>query len=361
MYKSFETTVFENPRYIKLAEQLGSRFIDNGLKYGWPSHNKKNYDFGHWNKLFLSYNNIHPIDFSSTPHINYYPEVAEIWSDVQSRISTPRILVEAYINGYTYGTDAYAHQDKTAGITSVNDGHSAESILVYLNNYWHMDWAGETVIFDDQGDIEKSVLPKPGRVLMFNSLKLHCARPVARACPELRSVLVLKVISAELESKVARWLCNETASIQHGKKTFFEHLYNTGLLVSNKAHKDVDVNSAAMFHAVYGTQSFKYNGGYSRDFIRSMIGERAEYLAYEFGHLTNRAHSLLYNTNQYDEKTIDDLTIIEWANMNEQGYDSRSYHYIEELNKRVKSISEKRNYPVPRKHKLKTYDFTLEK
>ncbi len=287
--------------------------------------------------------------------------MAEIWNDLQSKISTPRILVEAYINGYTYGTDAYAHQDKTAGIVSVNEDNNAESILVYLNDYWHRDWAGETVIFDDQGDIETSVLPKPGRVLMFNSLKYHCARPVSRACPELRSVLVLKVVSAELESKVARWLCDETAPIQHNKKTFFEHLYNTSLIVANKTARDADISNAALFHAVYGTETFKYNGGYSRDFIRGMIGERSEYLAYEFGHLTNRSTSILNNTKQYDEKTIEDLTIMEWANILDQGYDNRDIHYVDELERRVSNICTKRDYPLPRKHKLKTYDFTVEK
>ena len=42
---------------------------------------------------------------------------------------------------------------------------------------WRPEYGGETVFLDDEGDIALSVLPKPGRLVIFDSRLMHLGRP----------------------------------------------------------------------------------------------------------------------------------------------------------------------------------------
>ena len=112
-----------------------------------------------------------------------------------------RCLLKAYVNGYTYGTDAYLHRDDSWITKQYGKNSVSETIIVYLNENWNPDWAGETVIVSEEGEIELSILPKKNKVLVFDSNKLHAARPVSRSCPELRMVLVLKTVDEKCLNK----------------------------------------------------------------------------------------------------------------------------------------------------------------
>jgi hypothetical protein len=57
-----------------------------------------------------------------------------------------------------------------------------------------MDWGGETIIIGEDGEIEKSIIPKFGRMLIFDSQLEHAARPLSRMCKDLRMVLVFKTM-----------------------------------------------------------------------------------------------------------------------------------------------------------------------
>ena len=63
--------------------------------------------------------------------------------------------------------------------------------LIYVNEQWDRDWAGETVFFDGH-NILKAVLPKWNRLVIFPSAMDHCARSVSRICSKLRVILVYK-------------------------------------------------------------------------------------------------------------------------------------------------------------------------
>ena len=56
-----------------------------------------------------------------------------------------------------------------------------------------MSYAGETIYTNpERTEIISSVIPKPGRGVLFNGFIPHCAREVSRTCVELRMVATFK-------------------------------------------------------------------------------------------------------------------------------------------------------------------------
>lgn len=315
------------PEHLYLLENIKRLYVNSGLKYGWKSHINKQYDFGHWNNEIIINSTNFPIDMTDTEYLASRPEIQAIWKIITSAIGEDRSLFRVYVNGYTYGTDAYAHKDDTwmKGIGA----DSSETAIVYLNNIWDKDWGGETVIFDDEDEIEFSVLPKFGRILIFDSNKWHAARPLTRACGELRSVLVFKTIDKKIESPQVNYIKEHVKNIQHSGKTFFEHLFNTMLILENMSKDSPGVSRdcilAGLFHSVYETEFFKYEKDKpSRDTIKKLIGSYAENLVFEFCSLTNRFHTILTGEGKnYDRDFHKCLAQIEFANLMEQNTDKR--------------------------------------
>lgn len=299
---------------LQSADKIFSRYTNEGLKYGWKANPEVSLDFGHWNKMLLRNSKYFPYDHRKMPYITKHKEVADLFGVVCNMVGD-RSLLRAYINGYTYGTDAYAHIDDGWVNKRYGDDALSETAVIYLNKEWDINWAGETVIFtEDQEDIEYSILPKHGRMLVFDSKRLHAARPVSRACPDLRTVLVLKSLDPKYDSPEVEFLVNQTSDMKHLNKTFFEHLYNTMLLLEN-AKASPEVALAGMYHSIYGSEFYKHDLKFSRQRIRSIIGDKAEDLAWEFSNLEDRFNSLIVNKRGYDEETLRSLRLIEKANL----------------------------------------------
>lgn len=90
-------------------------------------------------------------------------------------------LKRTYASASPYGTVLESHSDSDQGIT----------VMFYLNQHWNIEYAGETVFHRD-GDIIRSIIPKPGRVVVFDGSIEHCARDVRRDYNDLRMVLTFK-------------------------------------------------------------------------------------------------------------------------------------------------------------------------
>ena len=263
------TSVWDIPDIEYVITEFNRKYIESGLTYGWPSDSKKDYDYGHWNKIVLKSNKKILFDNGKLPFIKKHPEVETIWNVIQSKIGR-RKLLRVYANGYTYGTDAYLHQDDAWIRETYGDNVLSETIIVYLNDKWDADWAGETVIMDDAGDIEKSVLPKKNRVLVFDSNKFHGARPLSRACPELRKVLVFKTFDYNIQTKEMDFIHKLTLN---DPRLFYVSFKMSVKLDELSQSKDVCL--AALYHAVY-------NYGVDREKVKELIGETAENFVYDY-------------------------------------------------------------------------------
>ena len=65
--------------------------------------------------------------------------------------------------------------------------------LIYVNPDWNITMGGETLFIDNETDeIIKSVLPRPGRMIKFQSIIPHMARPPVRDAFPRRYSLVFQ-------------------------------------------------------------------------------------------------------------------------------------------------------------------------
>lgn len=264
-----DTQVYDLPELEHLISEFNRKYVNSGLVYGWPSNANKQYDYGHWNKVVLKHNKNIVFDNSRLPFIKKHPEVEMIWNVIQSKIGR-RKLVRVYINGYTYGTDAYLHRDD-GWIPKEHEGtRLSETAILYLNDKWDADWAGETVILDESDEIEKAVLPKKNRLLIFDSSKLHAARPLTRACPELRKVLVFKTIDYNTPTKEMDFVFN---LYKNDPRLFYVSFKMS--IALDEMNRSKDACLAALYHAVYMFDV-------PRQQVKDLIGETAEQLVYDY-------------------------------------------------------------------------------
>lgn len=328
-----ETRVFELETNIDHDDlkYVTRKYTSNGLVYGWKANNENPLDHGHWNKTIMAGSMRYPYDMLKTP-LNKDLRIKNLWLRILDHLEIDRALSRVYINGYTYGTEGYAHYDDINITKKFGKEIASETIIVYLNEDWDVDWGGETVIFNEnKDDIEKAVLPKFARVLSFDSNKLHAARSVSRICQKLRLVLVFKTIDRSIESKEVDFICKHTSYVDHSGRTFFEHLLGTMKRMEAENLSD-ELCLAGLYHSVYGTEFFQYkNEEITRDTVKGLIGEFAESLVYEFCTLKNRYDIIVNNTKGYNAKTLYGLRHIELANLRDQNVNGTYDDQIEKL------------------------------
>lgn len=93
----------------------------------------------------------------------------------------------AYASANTYGTVHESHRDYNI------DSNGGITVMYYLNHNWNIDYSGETVFYsNDDQEIKYSVIPKPGRIIVFDGTIKHCARDTRRDVNDLRLVLTFK-------------------------------------------------------------------------------------------------------------------------------------------------------------------------
>ena len=315
-------------------KHVWAKYVRKGLTFGWKSHIDKSYDYGHWNNLLLPHSSYFVFDHGVMPFIDRHPHVRAIWKEIQKQIGK-KCLIRAYVNGYTYGTDAYYHKDDE----SLHDGKTvvSKTAIVYLNPDWKADWGGETTILADDGEIEYSVLPKKNRTLFFEAHKLHSARPLARCCPVLRAVLVFKMSEVIEENEALSFIFEKTKDVKHTNKTFFDHLFNTCLILEREKQRK-DLCAAGLYHSVYGTEFFNFNNSveFTRDTVKKLIGKEAEEIVFEFCSLKkDRFQIILENKKSYRKQLHKDLMYLEYANLIEQNTNDQYSQQIWLLKKEI--------------------------
>ena len=99
-------------------------------------------------------------------------------------------VIRQYATGHTYGLGGRPH----------SDDHRAGcfTLLYYPMPEWKTGWEGETVFYDAQGDVIKSVLPRPNRAVLFDSRIVHAGHAPGRLCSALRIAVAFKLEPAAL-------------------------------------------------------------------------------------------------------------------------------------------------------------------
>ena len=115
--------------------------------------------------------------------------IGALWRVVDAQITHGRFAIERmYVNAYTYGDCPTIHVD------SEQPGHF--TVLYYANEEWDARWSGETVFYSPACDeIVKAVLPRPGRIAVFDARVPHVAREPNRIAPVVRYTIAIKLAS----------------------------------------------------------------------------------------------------------------------------------------------------------------------
>lgn len=154
------------------------------FRYGWSS-DKEVSEFSHWNHDFLRVPGNNQANMEVALYSNpAHQAIASVWTKLKDMHLKGHALVRCYANAHTYGVEGAPHID------SREDGNY--TTILYIVPDWKAEWAGETVFFNDEGEIVESVLPKPNRAITFDGTQLHSARSLARICPNVRITLMFK-------------------------------------------------------------------------------------------------------------------------------------------------------------------------
>ncbi len=309
-------------------DSLSDFIATAAMTYGSRS-NTRTDPHGHWSKSFVTAGRSNVADVSKDLENGSAAPLGVAWKLLRDAYLQDEVLIRCYLNGYTYGTDGYLHADSERP-----DEHTA---ILYMNDYWEPDWAGETVFVDDEGDIIKSVLPKRNRVLIFPANIQHAGRSVSRKCTALRKTLILKSRRKRSENfeRLSAFLRDVGAvSHAHGSGTLHDHLMRTFSILESK-NVDRAVCFAGGLHSIHGTNRFPHDvlTPQRSGMIVDLFGSRAQELVHYFSRLERpktleSPHGLSAesatvelrdgNTVELKRSDFDDLRKIECANLWDQ-------------------------------------------
>jgi len=133
------------------------------------------------------------IDLAAS-RLPFFSDVAEL----VHKLAPGFVLDRVYANFNLYGEVHYPHVDAAHGAT----------VLYCANLVWNADWQGET-LFYERGEPMYAVLPRPGRLIVFDASLRHRGSPPARDCFEPRINVAFKfqrVRTSRIRAKRTRFV-----------------------------------------------------------------------------------------------------------------------------------------------------------
>lgn len=115
--------------------------------------------------------------------------VTQLWERSKTTCETitgrPLRVARQYANGHTYGLGGRPHVD--------DPREGSFTLLYYPMPVWRPEWEGETLFFDEKGNVLTGILPSPNRAVIFDSRLLHAGRAPSRYCGGLRVTIAYKL------------------------------------------------------------------------------------------------------------------------------------------------------------------------
>jgi len=111
----------------------------------------------------------------------------KIEDEISKIMGTEYSSSRSYINAFKFSDASLSHID----YSPLNV--KSKTALLYCNREWNIDWGGETVFLNElskNSEIIKSIIPKPGRLVIFDSEIPHAARVPNILYPTYRYTLV---------------------------------------------------------------------------------------------------------------------------------------------------------------------------
>lgn len=95
-----------------------------------------------------------------------------------------------YTNGVLFGDVAFVHRDSS--------DHTNVTVLVYPNPEWRPEFGGETMFYDEGGEIIETVEPREGRIVLFHGSILHKGSAPGRLFHDTRYTTAFKFSPEDL-------------------------------------------------------------------------------------------------------------------------------------------------------------------
>lgn len=108
-------------------------------------------------------------------------------------IGKPLKVLRQYANGHTYGLGGQAHTD--------DKREGCYTLLYYANPQWEQVWHGETIYYDEKGEIKAAIKPAPNRGVFFDARIPHAGRAPSRYFGGLRVTVAYKLQVANSTSE----------------------------------------------------------------------------------------------------------------------------------------------------------------
>jgi Rps23 Pro-64 3,4-dihydroxylase Tpa1-like proline 4-hydroxylase len=122
-------------------------------------------------------------------HLEGVEAVDQLWEQSREQceklVGKPLKVIRQYANGHTYGQGGQPHQDDVRP--------DCYTFLYYPMLKWQGTWDGETVYYQDDGEIRFALKPKPNRAIFFDSTILHQGRAPSRYFSGLRVTIAFKL------------------------------------------------------------------------------------------------------------------------------------------------------------------------
>ena len=153
-----------------IAQLIDMQMKEVSWKYDYDS--KPNGTQKHWH-VFCGHN-------MDECNQNGYEFIVPIWEKIKNVVDVE--LERVYLNAHTFGIEPHIHTD---------DGDI--TMIYYPRLDWKIEWGGGTAISNDKvTEIDRHLVNKGNRLIMFDAHLPHQAQPVNRLCFQLRTCVVFK-------------------------------------------------------------------------------------------------------------------------------------------------------------------------
>jgi SM-20-related protein len=117
-----------------------------------------------------------------------------LWPATQTAVAAARpgekyAPYRVYTNFAAFGDLLLTHVDALPNAREL-------TALWFLSEKWDTEWGGETLFYDDAGDAQIAVSPKPGRLVLFDGAIRHAGKAPNRNCYVSRFTFAIKLRAA---------------------------------------------------------------------------------------------------------------------------------------------------------------------
>ncbi|HET9472678.1 MAG TPA: 2OG-Fe(II) oxygenase [Steroidobacteraceae bacterium] len=114
-----------------------------------------------------------------------------LWAATEHAVAQVRpaeryLPYRVYTNFASYGDTLLTHTDALPNLREL-------TALWFVCASWDTEWGGETLFYDDAGDAQVAVSPKPGRLLLFDGSIRHAGKAPNRNCFVARFTFAIKL------------------------------------------------------------------------------------------------------------------------------------------------------------------------